>query len=629
MKNNKKTLLVLLLLTPLLTGCVNRITPTSASQGRLDLTEVDLNQQLVSLSGEWEFYWNQLLYPFMIDQGELSAIVDVPSTWNRYAIDGEKLPGQGYATYRLTFTSDKTDILGIKIPKVQTAYEMYINGKLIASAGLIGRDEEDMVAQYLPQIAFFNAREGENEIILLVSNYYMPNGGMLSEIEMGSAAGIQALRESKLNTSLAIFGALVIMGFYHLALFFFRKKDYSSLYFGLFCMLVAARTLMAGEGYYYTLFQNGDFTYFRKIQTMLFYLSPPMIILFFGAILPDYFHAKMVDLSLYVGLIYALIVMFIPLGFFHAFNTSYQIWCLFLIGYMLTRFVNIWRHRVKGTFLISLGGLILILTIFIDIISQSFFINNQCPPLLQMIFRNDDYSSTGQLIFVIAYSFHMAKTFSDSLEFKTQMNAHLDEIVTQRTQALSESNQKVEQQKLELQKANEELQKLSLRDPLTGLWNRRKYDEVIDMEWKRCLRYSHPISLIFIDIDYFKFFNDTYGHLAGDDCLAQIASILKASLSRATDMAVRFGGEEFVILLPEANEIEALKTSQMLRQKIEESGIPHSESLVKDCVTVSIGVSSIIPTVKVGPEKLVEQADTALYRAKNNGRNQVQVFSGQ
>jgi hypothetical protein len=171
-----------------------------------------------------------------------------------------------------------------------------------------------MVAQYLPQIAFFDAKKGNNEIVLQVSNYYMPSGGLLSDIEMGSASNIQALREKKLNYSLFLFGALIIMGFYHLAMFLFRKKDYSSLYFGLFCLMTAVRTLMTGEGYFYTLFPNADFTYFRKIQTILFYLSSPMIIWFFSSILPEYFHEKIVDLSLYMGLLFSFLILFIPMG---------------------------------------------------------------------------------------------------------------------------------------------------------------------------------------------------------------------------------------------------------------------------------------------------------------------------
>ncbi|MDN5307195.1 MAG: hypothetical protein PWP16_558 [Eubacteriaceae bacterium] len=309
---------------------------------------------------------------------------------------------------------------------------------------------------------------------------------------------------------------------------------------------------------------------------------------------------------------------------FTTFNSLYQIWCLFLIFYLLTRFIIVLMHQKKETYLVVLGGIVLVFATFVDIVSLSVFISDSWPIGLKNFFRNDDYSSTGELVFVIAYSLHLAKMFSDSLEYKNQINRDLDEIVRKRTEALTISNDLVEKQKQKLEKANAELKKLSTHDPLTGLWNRRKYDEVLEIEWKRCLRYNHPISVIFIDIDYFKKYNDAYGHLAGDDCLVQIADILKSSLTRSTDMAVRYGGEEFVILLPETNRNEAVKTANMLLKKIEARGIPHSQSLVNDNVTVSIGVSSMVPSLRNSSEKLVAEADDALYQAKNNGRNQVQ-----
>jgi hypothetical protein len=314
MSKFKKNLFILLLLIPILTGCATVETQTDATEGQLDLSNVNLQTQIVALSGEWELYWDQLLSPFFVDQGDLSGYVDFPSSCNRYNLNSENLPGVGYATYRLTFLSPEDGILGLKIPKVRTAYKLYVNNQLVALAGTVGSSKETMVAQYLPQIAFFDAKKGNNEIVLQVSNYYMPSGGLLSDIEMGSASNIQALREKKLNYSLFLFGALIIMGFYHLAMFLFRKKDYSSLYFGLFCLMTAVRTLMTGEGYFYTLFPNADFTYFRKIQTILFYLSSPMIIWFFSSILPEYFHEKIVDLSLYMGLLFSFLILFIPMG---------------------------------------------------------------------------------------------------------------------------------------------------------------------------------------------------------------------------------------------------------------------------------------------------------------------------
>jgi diguanylate cyclase (GGDEF)-like protein len=196
----------------------------------------------------------------------------------------------------------------------------------------------------------------------------------------------------------------------------------------------------------------------------------------------------------------------------------------------------------------------------------------------------------------------------------------------QRTKALAESTEKIEHQKLELEKVNKELMRLSLKDPLTGVWNRRKYDEAVELEWHRCLRHQRSIALLLLDIDYFKLLNDTYGHITGDESLVKIGGIIKESLTRSTDIAARYGGEEFVVLLTDTGKEEAKKIANMLRQKIETLKIPHKESSVSKYVTVSIGVTSTIPDISSSHEELLKTADIALYQAKSCGRNQVKYL---
>ncbi|WKY43543.1 diguanylate cyclase [Eubacteriaceae bacterium ES2] len=629
----KKLLLLFLILCPILFGpfstYVGAAYPAQAQDGVLDLTKSDLFSTTIALTGEWDFYWNQLLAPDEIGQGQLSGSFYFPSSWNKYVIDGSKVPGSGAATYHLSFSSPESGVLGITIPKVRTAYNLYINDTLVASAGQLGTSRDSMVPQYLPQIAFFDVLQGENQITLQVSNFYMSSGGLLSPIEIGNASQILRSREKELAFSLFIFGALLIMGFYHLALFFFRKKDLAALYFGLFCVMIALRTSMVGASYFYNLFQSLDFVIVRKFQSLLFYLSPPLVLLFLERVLPVHFHQKIIKLTKALAIIYALAILIIPAQLFSPVNTIFQLYCVFMILYVLTRFIMVLKNSDNSdNLLIIFGGTMFLFTSFLDIVSVSVLSSSPWwPPFLKIIFQNETNSSMGQLIFVLSYSLVLAKKYSDSLAKKTELateltriNSNLDELVNERTRDLWLSKQKIEEQKLALEK-------LSLRDPLTGLWNRRQYNESIETEWHRCLRHRHPISLIFIDVDYFKNYNDTYGHLAGDQCLYIIAQIFESTLGRSTDMAFRYGGEEFIILLPEATKEEALKTANMLLFQIEKEAIPHCQSLVKNCVTVSMGVSSMIPSLDTSAAKLIQDADTALYQAKENGRNQVQFGS--
>jgi diguanylate cyclase (GGDEF)-like protein len=634
MRKHSIFILIMILILPLLGGCSKPISETHpvAQNGRVDLSQVNLENEATDLDGEWEFYWNQLLDPSEVDQGTLSGYENFPSSWNKYVINQQNVPGSGYATYRLTFNTSQDQILALKIPKVRTAYQLWVNGILTASAGVVGTSETSMTPQYLPQVVAFNAKQGDNEIVIQMSNYYQSSGGLLNDILLGKEAQLLALRYRGIAYDLFLFGALMIMGIYHLSLFFFRKKDQAPLFFGLFCLLIAIRTLMVGESFLYFIWPDMDFVIARKIQTLTYYLGVPLIIMFFRSMLPDYFRIRIVRLTQVLAVLYALIVLLTPPGIYTLINPLYQIWSIILMVYLFIILVRIVWHHEKDGWVIFLGGLALIMTSLIDIITLSVWINDSWPPLLKMLFQSDNASSTGQLIFVVAISMLLAKKFTDALENSTLMseklteiNNQLDDLVFQRTRELTVSNEKIEQQNFELELINQELQKLSLRDPLTELWNRRKYDETIELEWRRCLRYKRPISLLFIDVDYFKNYNDLYGHVAGDECLMTIGETLRAALSRPTDMVVRYGGEEFIVLLAETKKDEAVYIADLLLKNIEALAITHAASVVKDCVTVSVGVSCMIPDQSLSPDELLKAADKALYHAKTNGRNQVSV----
>ncbi|WP_438446396.1 PAS domain S-box protein [Gorillibacterium sp. sgz5001074] len=170
----------------------------------------------------------------------------------------------------------------------------------------------------------------------------------------------------------------------------------------------------------------------------------------------------------------------------------------------------------------------------------------------------------------------------------------------------------------------QELHKLSTMDGLTGIPNRRHFNEVLVREWHRAARGSKPLSMIMLDVDFFKSYNDTYGHQAGDECLKVTAALLSDEVKRAGDMVFRYGGEEFAVLLPDTDEAGAAVVAEQIRSAVERREIPHRSS-PNQVLTASLGIASVIPTPLSGPEALVAKADMALYRAKEHGRNQVQA----
>jgi len=178
---------------------------------------------------------------------------------------------------------------------------------------------------------------------------------------------------------------------------------------------------------------------------------------------------------------------------------------------------------------------------------------------------------------------------------------------------------------MKLEELNRRLEDLSALDGLTGIPNRRRFNELLEQEWKRAARNSQWISLCMVDIDHFKAFNDNYGHLEGDECLKRVAAALKRAVWRPADVVARFGGEEFGVILPETDEEGAKIVSDRLRESVLKEKIPHEFSPVSDVVTVSIGVASAVPRPGSNYRAIIEEADRALYEAKRNGRNRVVV----
>lgn len=201
----------------------------------------------------------------------------------------------------------------------------------------------------------------------------------------------------------------------------------------------------------------------------------------------------------------------------------------------------------------------------------------------------------------------LAGQLAAALRTARELTSELDRRVEERTEALT--------------KANRQLEELSATDGLTTLTNRRYFDKILNKEWLRARRNSQPLTLLMLDVDHFKRFNDTHGHLAGDECLRQIAQILKSRTMRGSDTAARFGGEEFAVITS-ADLKDGLALAEIIRSDVESMILPYEPKQV-GMVTISIGVSTIIPSDMHDPVDLVALADDALYKAKQAGRNRV------
>ena len=173
----------------------------------------------------------------------------------------------------------------------------------------------------------------------------------------------------------------------------------------------------------------------------------------------------------------------------------------------------------------------------------------------------------------------------------------------------------------ELQDANRLLEAQASTDGLTGVANRRHFDRVLALEWRRHARSASPLSLLLIDVDHFKKYNDAHGHLEGDDCLREVARTLQASVRRPGDLVARYGGEEFVVVLPETERPGGLAMAEMVRERLRLKGLPHGAPGAGPLVTLSMGGVSMVPGTGIPAEELIKRADRALYEAKAAGRD--------
>lgn len=234
-----------------------------------------------------------------------------------------------------------------------------------------------------------------------------------------------------------------------------------------------------------------------------------------------------------------------------------------------------------------------------------------CPPII-MITGLADKDSVDRAFAVGAIDYATKPVHISVLRHRIRQVLRERELVTH----LASVNQ-------QLATANRELEKLSRTDSLTQVANRRYFQEILLTEWGRAARQQHPLSLLLCDVDFFKQYNDFYGHLGGDRCLKEISQILRQSALRPADLVARYGGEEFAMILPETNAQGAYRIAQRVHMHLSNAALPHAGSKISDFLTLSIGGACTIPTLSLEPETLVDAADKALYLAKARGRNQI------
>ena len=249
-----------------------------------------------------------------------------------------------------------------------------------------------------------------------------------------------------------------------------------------------------------------------------------------------------------------------------------------------------------------------------------FRVNKATSKIPIIVLSTKEEASIKSEAFTLGANDYMVK-LPDKIEMIARIRYHSKAYITQLER--DEAFHALEESRGKLAEANLALQKLSSLDGLTGIANRRNFDETLQKEWNRSIRGEKSIGLLMLDIDFFKLYNDHYGHQGGDDCLKRVAKGLESAIHRETDLLARYGGEEFSTVLPDTDLNGAIKVAEEMRLTIKDLRIEHAKSKVTDIVSISIGVSAVTPLQGMNQEVLIAAADQALYKAKEEGRDMV------
>jgi signal transduction histidine kinase len=414
-----------------------------AAQGVMDLTGWSFSEHgNLKLNGEWEFYWEQLVKPEDFQQAAAgpAELAVLPGSWNKQLISGKAYPGLGYATYRLKLKLPQTGVTyALATPFITSAFKLWVNGELLSEVGGVGISSDTSTPRYSTKTVVFRPDTSETEIVLQISNFQHDRGGLRNPIELGLFESIHSHKEVSIIFDALLFGSLMIMGFYHLGLFTIRTNDPSTLYFGVFCILIALRTVLIGELILLKAFPDFPWELELKLEYITAYCGLAFFVLFIGELFPQESSRKVILMFIIVSVAYTVVTAVTPALVYSCFLLSFHIVIAIAIAVELYVLILAWIRRRKGVLIILLASLLFALTIIND-----------------MLYANEWISTTGRasglglLIFIISQSGVLSMKLSLAFANEERMSAAL-------ALANSNLNMKIKERTADLVAVNEEL----------------------------------------------------------------------------------------------------------------------------------------------------------------------------
>ncbi|MEJ5362016.1 MAG: diguanylate cyclase [Spirochaetota bacterium] len=567
-----------------------------SKKGFFDLRNYQWDNGPIALDGEWEFYYDKFYLPknFIKQSKNITKqYITVPSSWAGVRINGKKLSESGFATYRIRILLGKhiSNSLSLLIPKIDSSYSLYINNTLLTTVGKVGYNHYQSIPLWKQVIVDIPKNINDYiDIVLHISNYYYSKAGITNSIFIGTKESILKYYIHSLIIKFFIFGTLLIISLYHLALYIFKKYDKQSLYFGIFSFLMALLSIIFGEFHIMVLFPHLPWNVLVRITYLTMSLGLTFFGLFIENLYPDDINQKLFKSFFIIGIVYTLLIFISPVFYFAKLLSLFLVIMLiygFLVLFIFIRAVK--NKRSYAIYFLS-AFFIFALAILNDMLHFLHFIHTT-----YMV-------PYGFVIFIVFQSF----------------------ILAHQNSRLYSKLEKLFSEKIKLENIAATFQNLAYIDPLTELPNRRRFEEYLHTEWHRAIRNQTPLSILMIDIDYFKKYNDKFGHIIGDMVLKKVAETIKSCIHRPADMCARYGGEEFIVILPETEIIGAYRIAERIRKKILDLKLPAAITTSSKFVSVSIGCTIEYPNLGKHWDDIIDKADKKLYRAKKFGRNRTE-----
>ncbi|MFB4324497.1 ATP-binding protein [Priestia sp. BR_2] len=350
----------------------------SVQNGELQLEEWDFGTDgSIALNGKWAFYWNQLLDPDDLKQGSfpaVSAYVDMPEYWTNYSLNGRKLPADGYATYRLTISGlDSEEPIALKLRNIYSSYALWVNDTLAASAGKPESTHEASIPKYGPSVVVPVKPDSDGRLTLLVqvANFTYPKGGINNAFELGDAKQLQQEKSVELVRDSLVIGSLLVIAVYHVILYVLRRNDVTPLYFGLFCMCMAVRTMLVGSRFILEIFPAFSWVWFAKVSYLTIYVGELFLISYIYHLFPQFLSRKVWRLTQFFTISLTLLVLITDIRVYDYSLIPFQIYSIGLVLYAVYASIRVARQRQEGAVLLILGFTLIFLTAVNDTLNRN------------------------------------------------------------------------------------------------------------------------------------------------------------------------------------------------------------------------------------------------------------------